>query len=109
MFYPSLFFTASSQEGIPIISQHPIGGIYRSGAFINLTCETMSPVDTIFWYKDGTQVESGHTFEITSFGEGDVGNYSCMASINGVGTVTSAVAELQLAGRRREYYCLHIL
>ena len=70
---------------------------------------TVSPVNTIFWYKDRTHVGSGSTFEIASFSEGDVGNYSCRASVNGVGTVTSAIAERQLAGRRREYYCLPVL
>ena len=92
-----------------MISQHPIGGIYASGVSISLTCATLSPVNTIFWYKDRTQVGSGSTFEIASFSAGDVGNYSCRASVNGVGTVTSAIAELQLAGRRSKYYCLPVL
>ena len=52
---------------------------------ISLTCETVILVDLIVWYKDRTQVGTGLTFEIASFSEGDVGNYSCRASINEVG------------------------
>ena len=64
---------------------------------ITLTCGT-NTVDIISWYRDDEFVGSGAEYRIASFSEEDEGTYRCRATINGVGTVTSAVATLQLAG-----------
>lgn len=82
-----------------MITQHPAGGIYSSGSPVSLTCQAGPSVDIITWYRNGEQIDVGTTHEIASFSADVVGTYSCRATTNGVGTVASALAELQLAGR----------
>ena len=55
-------------------------------------------MDLIQWYRDGDVVGSGTEHVIESFMAQHAGSYTCRATSNGVGTVTSAVAVLQLAG-----------
>lgn len=90
---------ALSQEGLPVITQQPQGGIFSSGDSVSLTCQTESAVDTITWYRNEELVGSETNYNIPSFSADVAGNYTCRATTNVVGTVTSALAELQLAGR----------
>lgn len=91
---------ALSQEGLPVITQHPTGGIYSTGDTVRLTCQAEGPsVNAITWYHNGDQVDTGPTHDIPSFTAAEAGTYTCRATTNGVGTVTSALAKLQLAGR----------
>lgn len=90
--------TAASQT-LPVITKHPKGDVYSMQASVNLTCGTESAVNIIEWYRNEEIFVGGGTeYLIASFGEEDAGNYTCRATINGVGTVTSAIATLQLAG-----------
>lgn len=90
---------ALSQEGLPVITQHPTGGIYSSGDTVSFNCQTAEPVNAIDWYHNEVWVGFGTTYNISSFSATEAGTYTCQATTNGVGTVTSALAELQLAGR----------
>lgn len=75
---------------------------------ITLTCEINSSVNAIEWHRDDGFIGIGPEYRIASFSEEDEGTYRCCATINGVGTVTSAVATLQLAGmcyRPQSMYC----
>ena len=94
--FPPSIHTAASQT-VPVITEYPTGGVYSLEDSISLTCGTNS-VNIIRWYRDDEFVESGAEYRIASFSEVDEGTYRCRATINGVGTVTSAVATLQLAG-----------
>ena len=99
-----LFLCNISSEGgvcqntAPAISLHPTGGVHIQGDPVTLSCRTTTEVSSIEWFKDDQLLGSGPQFSIESFSESQAGNYTCRATTNGVGTVTSASARLQLAG-----------
>ena len=73
---------------------------------MSLSCMTEEVVDLVQWYRDGEVVGSGPEHVIASFVAQHAGNYTCRATSNGVGTVTSAVAVLQLASKHST--CIYI-
>ena len=73
--------------------------MYSEDDPVTLTCTTETTVDSIKWYRDDELVgSSGTVFTIESFSAQNAGGYVCRATTNEVGTVTSAIAVLELAG-----------
>ena len=75
---------------------------------MSLSCMTEEVVDLLEWYRDGEVVDSGPELVIASFMAQHAGSYTCRATSNGVGTVTSAVADLQLAGKCSTCNYVHV-
>ena len=80
-----------------------MGGIYAEGVSVTLTCLTESPVSHIDWHRGNDRVGSAGDFVIVSFSATDAGSYTCRATNNDVGTVTSSLAVLQLASTYNIY------
>ena len=65
---------------------------------VPLSCAASEGVHLTRWYRNGVLVGGeGNEFVIASFREEFAGNYTCKATVNGVGTITSAIARVQLA------------
>ena len=71
---------------------------------MTLSCMTDMTVEQIDWYRDGVKVGSGVEYNIEQFIEVQAGSYNCLATSQDVGTVTSAIAMLELAG-----VCIHCM
>ena len=90
---------------LPHISVQPSGGIFADGSPpIILEC-VAEDADSIQWaHNEGIitsdpsrTIGSDNALTIVSLNGDLAGNYTCLAS-NEVGTVTSAIAEIELAG-----------
>ena len=92
---------ASSQNNstIPVITKHPIGSIGILGDTVSLSCAAEGGVHLIEWFRNGNKVGSGLQHAIAMLDEDNAGNYTCRAKVNGVGSVTSAIAKVELASK----------
>ena len=89
---------------LPTFTVHPAGGVYRNQTGVTLGCEA-SGATSLQWSHNGNLVTpdarrtiGANTLTIVSLNNDVAGNYTCLAS-NDVGTITSAVAEVQIAGK----------
>ena len=97
IFYPTETGCSQSNSTIPVITQHPIGSIGSPGDTIFLCCAAEGGVHLIEWFRDDTLVENGLQHSITMLDEENAGSYTCRATVNGVGSVTSATAKVEFA------------
>ena len=88
---------------LPTFTLHPAGGVYRNQTEVTLRCEA-SAATSLQWSHNGYLVTPDarrtigtNTLTIVRLNNDVAGNYTCLAS-NDVGTITSAVAEVQIAG-----------
>ena len=94
---------ACSQDVLPSITQHPTGGTYGEGSEVTLSCEVQDAT-AIEWSHNGVMVTEGdgvvigeNSLTIAILSADHTGNYTCLAS-NSIGIITSAIAEIELAG-----------
>ena len=64
---------------------------------MSLSCAVQEEAHLIDWYRDNTPVASGPEHRIAALSEDSVGTYTCRATVHNVGTVTSAIARVELA------------
>ena len=95
---------------LPTFTVHPAGGVYRTQTEVTLRCEA-SGATSLQWNHNGNLVTPdarrtiGANLTIVRLNNDVAGNYTCLAS-NDVGTITSAVAEVQIAGKHTHTYTL---
>lgn len=100
----SHMYTVTSQS-LPSFTLHPLSGVYRNlAANVSLRCEA-SPITDMQWLHNGRLIFTDsrrtvglNTLTIVSLTSDVAGSYACLAR-NDLGTVVSAVANIQIAGK----------
>lgn len=87
----------TTSESLPSITHHSGGRVVRPDESVTLNCDASDNVHLVQWYKNGGLVSSEPVYTIESFDATSAGNYSCKATVNDVGSITSAVVRLELA------------
>ena len=97
LLYPTELVHSQTNSTFPAITQHPIGSIAIPGDSVSLSCAVEEEAHLIKWFRDNNLVVSGPEYRIAALSEDSVGSYTCRATVHKVGTVTSAIARVELA------------
>lgn len=93
----------SQETALPVIIGHPSGDVFTGGSQVTLSCQATG-ADSLGWSLNGAVILPGtpgfsfgdESLTIGSLTSSEGGGYVCMAT-NELGTVASAVAEVQIA------------